>query len=293
METVVTQVLRNKKLNYELIIELYEIGTGKEHRMKKKCAGVVLRAAELATDIYELWIETELAGQAAPGQFVGVFPGKESTLLPRPISICEVSEDRKAIRLVYRIAGKGTMEFSHYKAGRRIWLLGILGNGYPLAQAEGKKVLLMGGGIGIPPIVELAKKLREQMPQGDISIAAGYRNQDLFLKEELQQYGRVMIATEDGSVGTKGNVMDAIKAEGVRAEIIFACGPMPMLRAIKQYAKEQEIPAYISLEERMACGVGACLGCVCRTTHKDAHSHVNNARICTDGPVFEAREVEI
>ena len=101
------------------------------------------------------------------------------------------------------------------------------------------------------------------------------------------------MATEDGSVGTKGNVMDAVAANGLEADIIYACGPMPMLRAIRQYAIEHNIPAYISLEERMACGVGACLGCVCKTTHKDPHSHVNNARICTDGPVFEAREVEI
>lgn len=101
------------------------------------------------------------------------------------------------------------------------------------------------------------------------------------------------MATEDGSVGTKGNVMDAVAANGLEADIIYACGPMPMLRAIRQYAIEHDIPAYISLEERMACGVGACLGCVCKTTYKDAHSHVNNARICTDGPVFEAREVEI
>lgn len=261
--------------------------------MKKKCAGIIRSTSELATDIYELWIETELAGDAAPGQFVGVFPSKDSLLLPRPISICEVSDDKTAIRLVYRIAGKGTTEFSHYKPGRRVWLLGVLGNGYPLEKAMDKKVLLMGGGIGIPPIVELAKQLREKMPQGDITIAVGYRNQDLFLKEELEQYGKVIIATEDGSIGTKGNVMDAIRENQIKAELICACGPMMMLRAIKQYAQEQQIPAYISLEERMACGVGACLGCVCKTTHKDEHSHVNNARICTDGPVFEAEEVDI
>ena len=94
-------------------------------------------------------------------------------------------------------------------------------------------------------------------------------------------------------MGTRGNVMDAIRENGLKADVIYACGPMPMLRAIKQYALEEDIPAYISLEERMACGVGACLGCVCRTKDVDAHSHVNNARNCTDGPVFEAREVEI
>ena len=261
--------------------------------MKKKCIGVVRSAQELAMDIYDLWIETEIAADAKPGQFVGVFTSKDSTLLPRPISICEVDKEKTALRIVYRVAGKGTEEFSHYKAGRRVWLLGVLGNGYPLEAAEGKHSLLMGGGIGIPPLVELAKQLKEREPQAKITAAVGYRSNDLFLTEELSQYADVLIASEDGSVGTKGNVMDAIKAAGVQPDVIFSCGPMPMLRAIKQYAEQADIPAYISLEERMACGVGACLGCVCKTTHKDHHSHVNNARICTDGPVFEAKEVEI
>lgn len=115
----------------------------------------------------------------------------------------------------------------------------------------------------------------------------------MFLKEDLERYGNVYVATEDRSIGTKGNVMDVLRENGLQADVIFACGPMPMLRAVKNYAKEQEIPAYISLEERMACGVGACLGCVCKTKNVDRHSHVNNARICTDGPVFEADEVEI
>ena len=100
-------------------------------------------------------------------------------------------------------------------------------------------------------------------------------------------------ATEDGSAGTKGNVLDAVAANGLDADMIFACGPMPMLRAVKRYAQEKDIPAYISLEEHMACGVGACLGCVVKTKEIDSHSHVHNARICTDGPVFEAREVDI
>ena len=121
----------------------------------------------------------------------------------------------------------------------------------------------------------------------------GYRDSSLFLQKELANYGEVFVATEDGSVGTKGNILDAIKANSLSAEVIYACGPMPMLRAIKAYAAEKGILAYLSLEERMACGVGACLGCVCKTSKVDQHSHVNNARICTDGPVCEAKEVEI
>ena len=91
----------------------------------------------------------------------------------------------------------------------------------------------------------------------------------------------------------KGNVLDAIKQSGVEGQIIYACGPLPMLKALKEYAKEKQIPAYLSLEERMACGVGACLGCVCNTSKKDHHSHVNNARICTEGPVFLADDIMI
>ena len=137
-------------------------------------------------------------------------------------------------------------------------------------------------------MLQLAKEL-----DAEKHILLGYRSADLFLHEELGQYGHVYIATEDGSVGVHGNVMDAIEANGLQADIIMACGPMPMLRAVKRYAAKQGIEAYLSLEEHMACGVGACLGCVCTTREIDNHSHVHNARICTDGPVFEAKEVEI
>ena len=255
---------------------------------KKKVKAKVVSQKQIADQIFDLWLETELARDAHAGQFIAVYPHNASTLLPRPISICEVDRAANRLRLVYRIAGKGTAEFSTCKAGDTLEILGILGNGFPLEKAKGKRVFLMGGGIGIPPMLELAKEL-----DADKQILVGYRNKDLFLEEDLAKYGNVYIATEDGSVGTKGNVMDAIRVNHLSADVIMACGPMPMLRAIKQYAGEQGIEAYISLEERMACGVGACLGCVCRTREVDHHSHVNNARICTDGPVFEAKEVEI
>ena len=112
-----------------------------------------------------------------------------------------------------------------------------------------------------------------------------------FLKDEFAQNGEVYISTEDGSVGTKGNVMDAIRENALEADIIYACGPTPMLRGIKAYAEEMGIEAQISMEERMACGIGACLACVCKSKDVDSHSHVHNKRVCKDGPVFDAREV--
>lgn len=255
---------------------------------KKKTTVTVVSQKQIAEQIYDLWLETELAKEAHAGQFVAVYPHNAATLLPRPISICEVDKDRERMRLVYRIAGKGTTEFSACRAGDNLEVLGVLGNGFPVEKAAGKKVFLMGGGIGIPPMLQLAKEL-----DADKHILLGYRSQDLFLQEDLAENGQVYIATEDGSVGVHGNVMDIIRVNELQADVIMACGPMPMLRAVKAYAKGQGIEAYISLEERMACGVGACLGCVCRTKEIDHHSHVNNARICTDGPVFEAEDVEI
>ena len=118
----------------------------------------------------------------------------------------------------------------------------------------------------------------------------GYRDV-LFLNKEFESYGDVYVATEDGSVGTKGNVLDAIKENGLEADVIFACGPTPMLRAIKEYAITNNIECYVSLEEKMACGIGACLACVCKSKEVDHHTNVNNKRICKDGPVFNSKEV--
>ena len=278
------------------LLEISGIVAGKKTCMKmeeimaqkKKVIATVVEQKQLAPGIYDMWLKTELAGGAACGQFIGVYPEDKSNLLPRPISICEVNKAESMLRIVYRVAGEGTEEFSHYIPGKEVAILGILGNGFPVEEGKGKKAFLMGGGIGVPPIVQLAKEL-----DAEKNAIIGYRDNNLFLKEDLEKYANVYIATEDGSVGTKGNVMNAIEENALEADVIFACGPMPMLRAIKKYAAEKGIPAYISLEERMACGVGACLGCVCKTTKKDHHSHVNNARICTDGPVFLAEDVDI
>ena len=259
-----------------------------QNQVKSKQSVIVKSQTEIAPDIYDIWMETTMAQYAKAGQFVSVYPHDKSTLLPRPISICEVDRNQNRMRLVYRVQGSGTREFSSYQEGDKIDILGNLGNGFPIEETRGKKVMLIAGGIGIPPMIQAAKDTL-----GEVVFVVGYRDSALFLKEDMEQYGEVVVATEDRSAGIKGNVMDAIKAENLYADLIFSCGPMPMLKAVKQYAQEKNIPAYISLEERMACGVGACLGCVCKTKEVDHHSHVHNTRICADGPVFDAKEVEI
>lgn len=255
---------------------------------KKKETCLVMSQEKIAEGIYSLWIQTEMiADEAKPGQFVSVYSADKSRMLPRPISICEIDKEKRALRLVYRVAGKGTEEFSHLKEGDSVDVMGPLGNGFPLERAKDKRVFLMGGGIGVPPMVETAKEL-----EAEKIIIAGYRD-ELFLNKELEENGNLYIATEDGSCGTKGNVLNAIAANRLKADVIFACGPTPMLRAIKAYALENGIECWISMEEKMACGIGACLACVCKSKEVDAHSHVNNKRICKDGPVFLCTEVEL
>ena len=244
---------------------------------------VVVKQEKIASDVYSMWIQTEdIAKNSKAGQFITVFSKDGSRLLPRPISICEI--DGSKLRIVYRVVGKGTNEFSTFKSDEVIDIQGPLGNGYTLFD---EKAILMGGGIGIPPMLELAKQLKCEK-----EIILGYRD-ELFLNEEFAQYGKVTIATEDGSVGTKGNVLDAMKEHNISGEVIYACGPKPMLSAIKAYAQEHNIEAYLSMEEKMACGVGACLGCVCKSVEIDDHSRVYNKRVCKEGPVFNSKEVEL
>ena len=257
---------------------------------RRKENAVVISQEMLADGIFSMWLRTEAAQTAVPGQFISMYTNDGTKLLPRPISICEIDKAEGALRVVYRVTGEntGTKQFSEAKAGDTIPVIGPLGNGFPLDKAEGKKAFLMGGGIGVPPILELAKQLNCEK-----QIVMGYRDANTFLSKQFEENGKVYISTEDGSVGTKGNVMDAIRENGLTADIIYACGPTPMLRAIKNFAEENGIECYISLEERMACGIGACLACVCKSKEKDHHSNVHNKRICKDGPVFLSTEVEI
>ena len=228
---------------------------------KVKMISRIISQDLLAPDIYSLWLSAdEIAAQAKPGQFISVYCNDSGRILPRPISICEIDRERGALRIVYRIAGKGTAEFAGMEPGETLEILGPLGNGFPMEEIRGKRVFLMGGGIGIPPMVQTAREA-----EADVTVIAGYRNSDIFLKEELAANGRLVIATEDGSVGTKGNVLDAVRENSLQADVIFACGPTPMLRAIKAYALEHQMICYLSMEERMACGIGACLACVCKS----------------------------
>lgn len=277
---------------------------------------VVVDQSSLGNGIYDLTLKTDKIAKAAKaGQFVSVYSNDKSKLLPRPISLCGINRDDDTIRLVYRVTGEGTgtEEFSKLVRGDKVRILGPLGNGFTVQP--GKKAFLIGGGIGVPPMLQLAKDINagivqtsgEEKNSGqaamegaeiktavcDMNIVIGYRDENTFLLDEFKEQAASFVATEDGSVGTKGNVIDAIKENALEADVIYACGPMPMLRALKAYAAEHDMDCFISMEERMACGIGACLACVCKTNDKDAHSNVNNKRICKEGPVFDAKEVEL
>lgn len=279
---------------------------------KIKCLCNVRESVNLAPDVFSLWLEaSDIAERAVPGQFISMFCSDRDRLLPRPISICEIDKKSGLLRVVYRVVGAGTKEFSRLSAGDKVEVMGPLGNGYgeQIDEAKsrilneggesqllngGKSHLLIGGGIGIPPMLELAKQL-----PGEVTIVLGYRDANLFLKEEFEKYGRVIVATDDGSAGTKGTVIDAIREQNVLGTgnscigTIYSCGPIPMLKGVKAFGIENGIPVYLSLEERMACGIGACLGCVCQSSDTDSHSKVKNKRVCKDGPVFLSTDVEL
>lgn len=257
---------------------------------KRMETAAVVSQKLIARDIYSMWLQTEeIAGLAVPGQFISMYTEDKSRLLPRPISLCEIDREKRRIRVVYRVTGKGTGTelFSRLRPGDGLQILGPLGNGFPLEAGAGKNVCLIGGGIGVPPMLELAKQL-----DAEKSLVMGYRD-ERFLIEELEKNGTLYTATEDGSAGTRGTVMDVVRENRLEPEVIYACGPAPMLRAVKEYAEKNRIVCYVSMEERMACGIGACLACVCQSREIDGHSQVRNKRVCKDGPVFLSTEVEI
>lgn len=241
----------------------------------------VMSISNITDNICDLKIHCpKIAAEAIPGQFTEVYPDNGVNLLARPISICEIDKEAGTLRLVFQVVGKGTELFSKLVKGDKIRVLGPCGNGYSLKSG---KVLLVGGGIGVPPLLETCKNL-----EGEKIVVLGFRSGS-FLAEEFEKYGaKVYIATDDGSVGFKGNVVDLLKSKDLSADIIYSCGPKIMLKFLSMWAKEKDIECQVSMEERMACGIGACVGCVVQIKDGDGWTH---KKVCKDGPVFDSREV--
>lgn len=232
----------------------------------------------IALDTYKMVLHSQLGKEMQPGQFINI--KVNGFTLRRPISISSIEDERYTI--VYKVVGEGTKVLSSMKTGAKIDVLGPLGTGFPIHE-EQDCILIVGGGVGVPPLYEVAKRYRQL--NKNVEVVLGFNDaQSIFYEDEFVQLGcNVSIATMDGSYGTKGTVLDAIKAKSIQNDFIYSCGPMPMLRALEaNYTK-----GYTSFEARMACGIGACMGCVC----KDKEDGELYYRICKEGPVFPIGKV--
>lgn len=260
--------------------------------------GRVTHHAAIAKNIYKMSIGGEkllkICRQAKAGQFINVYLKDKSMLLPRPFSICQIDEE--SLDIVYKVVGKGTEGLSCYKKGDDIKISSCLGNGYMLddikntlsclQNSKQKKCVLVGGGVGIPPLIQLARELKNS--QAGVTIILGFQDES-FLIEEAEKYcDQLYIATENGTLGYHGNVVQLIKEKRILGDEFYSCGPKPMLKALVEYCKDIGIPVQVSIEERMGCGYGACVGCTCKTI-KDGET-VQKA-VCKDGPVFLGKEI--
>lgn len=239
----------------------------------------------LGNDIFRMVVNApEICAASQPGQFVEVKTGRaDSPLLRRPISIADVEGDK--LTIIYRIVGEGTKWLSECKTDEIVNVMGPLGKGFDL---DAKKPLLTGGGIGIAPMIFLARAICESKPT--LLLAARYDADVVFWQELFKEYcPSVHITTDDGSLGTKGNVMALLPelCEKEKFDRVYACGPTPMLKAIATHALDKDIPCQLSLESHMACGLGVCLACSCNSADKS-----KRLKICQNGPVFSAGEVE-
>lgn len=246
----------------------------------------IIEKKTLSRDTFSITIYAPEAAKAAhTGQFVNISaPG---FTLRRPISICEFSRSKGTLRFVFEVRGKGTEAISRLNPGDNLNVLGPLGNGFTVPDSA-RRVILVGGGIGVPPLLALAKKL------GDRSTAIlGFRDYSrIILADEFEAYGaNTAICTDDGSVGFHGLVTEPLAntLKNVGADLVCACGPMPMLKAIAQVCAENDVPCKVSMEQRMGCGVGACVVCSCLTVRNGQEYY---SRVCKDGPVFDAKEVK-
>ncbi len=236
----------------------------------------VLENHPLARSIYRLTLSGDTSAITAPGQFVNI--RINGFYLRRPISVCDWEEGK--LILIYKTVGEGTQALAAMSEGTQLDLLTGLGNGFNL-QNDGCSPLLVGGGVGTPPLYALAKLLRKKACR--MTVVLGFAGaQDVFYTDEFSALGaQVFCATQDGSHGTPGTVIDALQAHKPAFDYSYACGPMPMLRALYNYT---DIPGQFSFEERMGCGFGACMGCTC-------HTVTGSKRICKDGPVLTREEI--
>lgn len=242
----------------------------------------ILSAKQITEDIFDFIVYCpDFAPIAKPGQFAHIYvPGKT---LRRPISICEIDKENNTLRFVFQIRGDGTRILSEFKEGMELDILAPLGNGFGLKEKE-KKALFVGGGIGVPPLLGAAKHYGK-----NATVCVGFRNKGaVILEEDFKNAGcSIKIATDDGSYGYHGLVTKLFEEE--KPEIIYACGPTPMLKAVAAFAEKNGIECEISLEERMACGIGACLGCAVKLRNEENEEYMGH--VCKDGPVFDYRKV--
>ena len=234
----------------------------------------VISNEKIAKNTYKIILSGNTDG-VAPGQFVNI--KIDGFFLRRPISVCDIEEN--TLTLIYKTVGAGTDKLSKTEKGEKLNILAFLGNGYDLSKS-GEAPLLIGGGVGVPPLFLLAKKLVKEGKKPTAIL--GFNSADeIFLKDEFEAIGvKTFIATADGSVGTRGFVTDVMKNIGGYT-YFYTCGPEPMLRAV--YG-ESKTDGEFSFEERMGCGFGACVGCTCKTKY-------GNKRICRDGPVLSKEEI--
>lgn len=241
--------------------------------------GTIRLQERIASDTYRMVIEACCVEDMKPGQFVNI--QIEGFSLRRPISISSV--DETTFTIVYKTVGDGTKRLAQMAEGQTLDIIGPLGSSYPL-DIEENDVLIIGGGVGVPPLYELAKQYRRKGK--NVYAVLGFQDKDsVFYEEEFQNLGcQTYIATMDGSYGTKGTVIDAIREHEIPCDFVCACGPRMMLHAVEdRYTK-----GYMSFEARMACGIGACMACVARDKKEADMYH----RICKEGPVFPIGKVE-
>jgi dihydroorotate dehydrogenase electron transfer subunit len=244
---------------------------------------------QIAENIYKLTLQGELVSEMkAPGQFVHlkVSDGFDP-LLRRPISISSIDQKKKQFSMIYRKEGNGTTRLAKKTAGMSVDVLGPLGNGFPVAEAKpGTLAVLIGGGIGVPPLYELSKQLKAKGV--NVIHVLGFQTEKVvFGEDDFMALGETITVTVDGSYGKKGFVTDVLKEYQWRFETMFACGPTPMLKALENLYPDKNV--FLSLEERMGCGIGACFACVCHLQNDP--TGYTYKKVCSDGPVFRAGEV--